>query len=74
MSEKKLTEDQKKRIEEIKEQWGKEAEEKFTRWDEEREQNPRLAHILDLHLREEAEMTKKYQAMIRAIWNEERNE
>ena len=64
MSEKTLSEEKKSRIEEIKKQWEEEIFPLFEKWEKE------PAGILDKHLKEETEINRKYQEMIRKVVNE----
>lgn len=63
MSEKTLSEEKKRRIEEIKKQWEEELFPLFEKWEKE------PAGILDKHLKEETEINRKYQEMIRKVVN-----
>lgn len=73
MSEKELTEDQKRRIEEIKKQWEAEIMPLYDRIDAEEEIRKKNNGpiVLDKHLKEESAIHRKYLAMIRAVANEE---
>lgn len=73
MSEKELSEDQKRRIEEIKKQWEAEIMPLFDRIDAEEEIRKKNngPFVFDKHLKEESAINRKYLAMIRAVENEE---
>ena len=58
------SEEKRNKIEEIKKQWQEELFPLFEKWEKE------LVGILDRHLKEEAEINRKYQEMIRKIANE----
>lgn len=57
-------EEKRNKIEEIKKQWQEELFPLFEKWEKE------PVGILDRHLKEEAEINRKYQEMIRKIANE----
>lgn len=71
MSERKLSEKQKREIDRIKEQWSNETTELFEKWEEEeknnREENPDAPRLLDKHLKQTVEIEKKYQQRIRQV-------
>lgn len=60
-------EEKRNKIEEIKKQWQEELFPLFEKWEKE------PVGILDRHLKEEAEINRKYQEMIRKIANEWQN-
>lgn len=68
MSESPLTEEQKSKIYEIREQWANEMCRLFDKWDEEerllREKNSNAPRILDKHAKEIAAIERKYREMI----------
>lgn len=74
MSERKLSEDQEKRIAEIKEQWALEISPLMDKWEKEeqllREKDPNAPRVLDKHLQETVAIEQKYREMIRRIVEE----
>ena len=74
MSEKKLSEEQEKKIAEIKEQWANEMCPLLDKWEEEermlRKENPQAPRELDKHLKETVAIEKKYQKMIKQVVEE----
>lgn len=74
MSESQLSETQRKRIEQIKKEWQNEICSLFDKWDKEdkelRKKYPDAPVVLDRHLKQQAEIEKKYRDRIQAIVNE----